>query len=393
MISLRSDSSLIDIEGLYTKLQTSEASEIRLPIHLKHGGTFGITSAIVQLVSTWARNNPNGRLSPYGSNSGVESYIELLQQPHGLIACYMAPHLVDSKGTEFKKHEILVQATRYIEAMQSSKFRQTMKGRGATLTCFAGAKNEFLSPLYERNNLEGMRGVGDFEDLAKKLVEVCDPSALRNMPDTFTQSLGLLIRELFENTNDHATSNEYGRKYTWDFPNVRGILAKYISFAPNSKDATSNEAIASFADAPHRIFFQRAIINSKEDKTINFIELTVLDSGPGIAKRWLAHLNSNENIGNVSIEVEEKLVRETFELGKTSKLINGTGVGLDTVILCLNRLKSLLRLRTGRLCLYQDFSSGNNRSFEPIHWLRDKRELSRTEGTSFSILIPISSKV
>lgn len=397
MISLRSDSTLLEIEDMYSKLHAGIAEDIRMPAHLKHGGTFGITSAIVQFIATWARNIPTGRLSPYGSYSGIESFAELLHQPHGLISTYLAPHLVAQKGTEYKKHEILAQAAPYIDSMQSSKFRETMNGRGAVLTCFAGAKSEFLLPLYEidisklppskRDDSNGMRGIGDFENLTKKLIEVCDPSALRNMPDAFIQSLGLLVRELFENTHDHATTDEFGHTYTWEYPNVRGVLAKYISFSPSSKDA-----IRAFDDVPHRLYFQKALINCAANKSLDFVELTVFDCGPGIAKRWLKHVRPEANIDNISIEEEERLVRETFELGKTSKRINGTGVGLDTVIKSLIRLKALLRLRTGRLCLYQDFSSGAGSSFEPRHWLNDRKELNRTEGTSYSILIPLSSR-
>ena len=388
MISFKSDDTLIDIEDAYRKLQSDEVLDIRLPAHMKHGGTFGITSAICQFVATWARNNQKGKLLPYGSGGGASSFAELLHQPHGLIASYMAPHLADPKRIELVKQEVLAQAAPYIEAMQSSRLRETMNGRGAVLACFAGAKNEFLLPLYERKNLKGMRGSGDFENLTRKLIEVCDPSVLRNMPDTFIQSLGQLIRELFENTNDHASSDEFGRGYTWDYPNARWILAKYISFTPSAKDV-----ISSFDDVPHRLYFQKALLNSTANRTLDFIELSVMDCGPGIAKRWLAHVRPNGSIESVSIDFEEELVRETFELGKTSKPINGTGVGLYTVIKSLVRLKALLRLRTGRLCLYQDFSSGAGETFEPRHWLNDRRELPRAVGTSFSILIPLSSKV
>jgi hypothetical protein len=387
MISLRTDSTLLDIEDLYSELHGTDAVDVRLPSHLKHGGTFGISSAIVQFVATWGRANQKGKLSPYGAGNGVESFAELLHQPHGLIASYMAPNLEAPQGSEFEKHEVLAQAAPYIEAMQSSRFRETMNGRGALLACFAGAKNEFLLPLYERKNLEGMRGAGDFENLTRKLMEVCDPTVLRNMPDTFVQSLGLLIRELFENTNDHASTDEQGRDYSWHYPNVRAVLAKYIAFTPGAKDA-----INAFDDVPHRLYFQKAMLKANADKTLDFIELSVFDCGPGIAKRWLAHVNPHENIENVSIDKEEELVRETFELGKTSKPINGTGVGLYTVIKSLGRLKALLRLRTGRLCLYQDFSSGADTAFEPRHWLNERKELPRTVGTSFSILIPLASR-
>ena len=389
MISFQSNLTLIEIEDTYSKLQSDVATDVRLPAHLKQGGNFGITAALVQFIAYWARNNPKGRLLPYASGSGVESYSELLHQPHGLIASYMAPHRADPKGIELGKNEVLAQAAPYIEAMQSRRFRETMNGRGALLTCFAGAKNEFLLPLYERPNTEdGMRGTDDFEKLTLQLIEACNPAMLRHTPETILQSLSLLLRELFENTNDHASTDELGRDYTWEYPNVRGVLAKYISFGPHEKDA-----ISAFDDVPHRLFFQKALLNYTASKTIDFLELTVIDSGPGIAKRWLAHVRPNERVEDISIDLEEELVREAFELGKTSKKINGTGIGLDTVIKSLVKLRALLRLRTGRLCLYQDFSGSSTLAFEPRHWLNDRKELPRTVGASFSILIPLSGKV
>lgn len=388
MISFQSNLTLIEIEDTYSKLHSDAVLDVRLPAHLKQGGTFGINSALVQFIATWARNNQKGRLLPYGSNTGVASYAELLHQPHGLIASYMAPNLADPKGVKLGKSEVLAQAAPFIEAMQSSRLRETMNGRGAILACFAGAKSEFLLPLYERSNIEGMRGIGDFEKLTQQLIRVCDPSLLGRTPENIIKSISLLIRELFENTNDHATTDELGCEYSWEYPNVRGIFAKYISFGPHDSDA-----INAFGDVPHRLFFQKAMLNYTASKTIDFLEISVIDSGPGIAKRWLAHVRPNANIEEVSIALEEELVRETFELGKTSKKINGTGVGLDTVIKSLVMVKALLRLRTGRLCLYQDFSSGPVSSFEPRHWLNDRKELPRTVGTSFSILIPLSSKV
>ena len=387
MISFDSGITLLEIEDAYKTLQEPKVQDIRLPKHFKHGGSFGITSAIIQFVATWARSPQAGKLLPYGSSDGKASFADLLHQPHGLLASYLAPHLADPQKHRLEKQDVLAQAVPYIEAMQSTQLRDTMNGRGAILACFAGAKNEFLLPLYEHPNLQGMRGLGDFESLAKKLIGVCDPSILQYLPETFIQSLGLLIRELFENTNDHGSADDFGQSYSWDRPNLRAIFAKFISFNPNDKNV-----MGIFDDVPHRLFFQKSMLSKPSEKQTNFIELSVIDCGVGIAKKWLSHIDPDKNINDISIEEEERLVRETFELGKTSKQINGTGVGLYTVIKSLILMKALLRLRTGRLCLYQDFSSGAGAIFEPTHWLKDRKELPRTVGTSFSILIPLSSR-
>ncbi|MDP2223846.1 ATP-binding protein [Nitrosomonas sp.] len=387
MISLKSNLTLIEIEDLYLKLQSEKPIDIRLPEHLKQGGSFGITSAIIQFIATWSRSDNKNRLFPYSQNAGVVSYAKLLHQPHGLITCYMAPNILDSKGNVLRKSEVLAQAASYIEAMQTSKLRETMNGRGAILACFAGARNEFLIPLYERPDMQGLRGIRDFELLTQRLINCCAPSTLRRLPETHIQTISLLIRELFENTNDHATTDEYGQEYCWDYPNIRSIIAKYIAFNPN--DAGSINALSV---APHHMFYQKALLDYTATKIIDFLEVTVIDSGPGIAKRWLSHVNPNASAEDIPIDLEEKLVRDAFELGKTTKNISGTGIGLDTVIKSLVKLKALLRLRTGRLCLYQSFSGNSKQVFAPSHWLNNRKELPRTVGTSFSILIPLSSK-
>lgn len=387
MISFKSDQTLIQIEDLYLELQNNSTVDIRLPEHLMQGGSFGIISAIIQFIATWSRSPNENRLFPYSQKAGVLSYAKLLHQPHGLITCYMAPNIVDSKGNVLRKSEVLAQAASYIEAMQTSKLRETMNGRGAILACFAGARNEFLIPLYERPNVQGLRGIRDFELLTQQLINCCDPSALRRLPETHIQTISLLIRELFENTNDHATTDECGREYCWDYPNVRSIVAKYITFNPNDTDS-----IETLGDVPHRVFYIKALLDYTATKIIDFLEVTVIDSGPGIAKRWLSHVSPKDKIENISIDSEEKLVREAFELGKTTKNISGTGIGLNTVIKSLVKLKALLRLRTGRLCLYQSFSDNSKQEFAPSHWLTNRKELPRTVGTSFSILIPLSSK-
>jgi len=388
VISFKSNLTLVEIEDWYSKLQNNSNINVRLPEHLKQGGSFGITSAIIQFIATWSRTKKNSTLFPYSQYVDVMSYEKLLHQPHGLIACYMAKNISDPRSNILRKSKVLAQAVPVIEAMQKSELRKTMNSRGAILACFAGARNEFLVPLYEYPNLQGLRGIRDFELLTQQLINCCAPSVLQHLSETQVRTISLLIHELFENTNDHATSDENGQDYHWEYPNVRSIITKHIPFSPNDE-----KSIKALSDVPHRLFFQKALLNSSATRVVDFFEVTVIDSGPGIAKRWLSHVNPKKKIDNIPIDTEEKFIKEAFQLGKTTKNISGTGIGLDTVIKSLAKLKALLRLRTGRLCLYQDFSGNNAKDeFHPSHWLKERTELPKTVGTAFSILIPLSIK-
>lgn len=398
MISFSSGSTLLQIEDAYSKLENSDANSVRFPTNLSHGGTFGTIAALIQFIATWSRTVPSGAVIPYAAKTGIEAFSELLRQPHGLVAAYMSPRLADPKHQDLKKSEVLAQARSAIDAMQHmDRLRDTMSGRGVFLACFAGAQNEYLLPLYELADAShGLRGTKDFLELTKRIVGACAPELLRNASQESFQALSLILRELFENTNDHARTDELGREYGWGRPSVRGILAKYISFSSYEGAGDTLDG-----DIAHSLFFNRALLDKpkaknspllkKGSQTRNFLELTVFDTGPGIAGRWNAHKYPEQDLDHVSIDKEEQLIREAFELGKTSKPGNGTGVGLDSVCKSMLELRALLRLRTGRLCLYQDFSRKVNPEFRPSHWLSDRKELARVSGTVFSVLIPLSS--
>ncbi|MGH8557963.1 MAG: hypothetical protein ACRESZ_10980 [Methylococcales bacterium] len=209
-----------------------------------------------------------------------------------------------------------MQAAEAITAMDRGRFRDTMDGRGVFLACLAGAKREFLLPLYERPTIQGMRGTRDFEILIGQIVNACSPELHRHASPQSLRFIGLLVRELFENTNDHAHSDVFGRNYNWDYPNPRAILAKFIAI-----DSYAIESERLFeGDAQQNLFLTRAILDKPDGprnrnsasvgSTTKFLEVSVIDGGPGIARRWLAHKRRGvENTNELSAEEEEQLVR------------------------------------------------------------------------------------
>lgn len=67
-----------------------------------------------------------------------------------------------------------------------------------------------------------------------------------------------------------------------------------------------------------------------------------------------------------------------------------SGMGLHNAVQALNKLKAYVRLRTGRVCLYQAFQGQDQVvEFNPKNWSGD-RELVAAEGTVFTICIPVN---
>jgi hypothetical protein len=85
------------------------------------------------------------------------------------------------------------------------------------------------------------------------------------------------------------------------------------------------------------------------------LETSILDSGPGLARK----ISGKNNLSEISIEREVELVKECLIKHRTtSKSFSSTikGQGLDKVLKLLDK-KGFLRIRTGRLELFRNFIS------------------------------------
>lgn len=389
MISFPSETSLKDIERAYELL--SENAALRLETNLKFGGNVGVPGSLMQFLAAWSRTAEHPTLRPYGRGS-TDTPDALAKEPHGMAAAYFSEIIEPSSGQPLSTREALASAVPRIEAMQDGNFRGTMHGRGAFLGCFARARNEFLVPLYSRSEVGAVRSREDFVHLTSRLIASCAPIAGAKMPDSSRIALGTLLYELFRNTDEHATVDENGQPYA---KGLRAIMAKFITFEAKDTPAHFGEDDSSLA-----IFLLHNLANrrkytisegrKKASRQTSLLELTVVDTGPGLARRWLSrHGQGGEDISTLPIDAEVSLVRQCFELHATTKTTAGSGGGLSHVLRMLQQMNAYLRLRTGRICLTQDFSNPKeNVSFEPKHWLKERPELPMAPGACYSIVVP-----
>ncbi|BBA43230.1 MULTISPECIES: hypothetical protein [Burkholderia] len=389
MITFPSATSLRDIEGAYELL--SESPALRLETSLRFGGNVGVPGSLMQFLAEWSRTIEHPTLRPYGRGS-TDAQEALAKEPHGMAAAYFSEIIETGADEPLSTREALANAVPRIEAMQNGNFRGTMHGRGAFLGCFARAKNEFLIPLYSRPEVGAVRSRDDFVNLTSRLIAACAPTAGQKMTEASRVALGTLLYELFRNTDEHATTDEQGRPYV---KSLRAVMAKFISY--EAKDAADH---LGEEDPPLAFFLMHNIANRRKyanaegkreaSKQTSLLELTVVDTGPGLARRWLSrHGQAGEEIQSVSIDEEVSLVRKCFELHATTKTTAGSGGGLSHVLQTLQQLNAYLRLRTGRVCLTQDFSVPKEQvSFEPKHWLKDRPELPMAAGACYSIVVP-----
>jgi hypothetical protein len=394
MISFTQATILTEVEDAADLLKAGMETAVRVPTTLRHGGGFGISAAFIQFFATWVRSSSGKPLLKLHSSAATANGVEnLAQEPHGMAALYFSPSIENSDHQVVATREGLSHAVKRIHAMQSGHYLQTMHGRGVFLACFAGAHNEYLLPFYSNNRSGALRGREDFSRLTEQIVRACAPSALRKLSTKHMASVSSLLYELFRNTDEHAQTDELGNRY---HRNMRGLIVKYISYSADSLSSVSN-----VDDIPQNIFLMRTLANQALHKDTQggqrasadlvFLEITIFDTGPGLVKRWLAKNNPTKKIDDIDIDDEVKYVQQCFEQHATTKDSSVSGHGLSLVLSSLKDLKAFLRLRTGRVCLIQDFSSSATTSkFNPKHWLKDRPSLSYMAGATYSIIIPLS---
>lgn len=384
MISFRQKVTLHEIEDAYKLIGDEGGATLRVPSTLRFGGNIGVPGALIQFISYWARAIVHSRLRLYGES--------LAEEPHGIAALYFASQASDASDEPITKRAALQPAVARIAAMQDGRYLETMHGRGVFLACFAGARNEYLRPFYASGSEDSLRSRDEFITLTGQIIAACAPLTEKRLTADRLSAIGALLYELFKNTHEHAVTDESGVQYE---KNIRAVLAKFISVQGQKE----GEGMLSSEDSSHAFFFLRNLANKQrhvqEDGKLrsgvqsHFLELTVLDTGPGLVRRWLSRF-PDKALSDLSIGDEVDIVKRCFAMHASTKENRSSGGGLDRVVQTLSELKGFLRLRTGRICLVQDFSSEKSRSFAPRHWDTSQEELPLTTGAVYSIIIPLS---
>ena len=385
MIRIRSKSSLVDLEQVSQSIDDlSERTDLFLPRNLSYGGAFGISIALSQVVAKWARSEHAGSLrvnTKPDSESVYSVYKELANYPHGLISMFMAMEHTDGNNNSSREN-VLKQGAEKVEAMNSYRLQETQKGLGAFLACFSGMRNEFVKPFYSQATIDGgLRSTSDFRSLTRMLLEAADKRFAKNTAEDVIDPLSSLVFELIENTNDHGTKNLGGAEFGYRNPNVRGLLVRKVSVNPDQKIHSLR------SDRRTSSWTTRALFKGLKRSQIR-LELSVFDFGPGIVGAKQLAEKKPQCLEGVLFKEEESMVRAAFRKGITTKLKSGTGIGLDTAIRCLSDLGAAMRLRTGRICYWQDFTKSSN-EFDPVHFLEKQPQLPEVPGTVYTLLIPL----
>jgi len=423
------------LETAYARWNPSEEPILRLPLTLPSPMPFCVEASLLQFIASASRRSSD-RLTVRleGLFRDDEQFLPTLTSAigntHVLCGWIMAGSVIDSLGEAIPKSESHM-FTRYLDAMDSYDFMQThaTQQMRVNLVCVQGAKREFIQPLYhEVNGRSVIRQLPDVRLFVQDILSQLAPDWTGKKIREVSEPLAQLVKELMENADWWARTDAAGNLYK------RGKSFRVLSFRIVDID---EDTASVFGGTNHHLhsYLQTTLleqgepdggISSSRQRSIkrhSFLELTVVDSGPGLARRWLSTLERDQRIvgdlSEISLKEETAAVSECFAKWATSSHNSARGIGLFSVARMLREKNGFMRLRTGRLAYLfgtrsatkdvqqkakkfgklgkatQHTLSDGTQVFmeghEVVFFLRpwNKEELGPVEGTSYSILLPV----
>lgn len=375
-----------DIEELYPQCQTDD--QLRLPISMNHGGLLGVDASLAQLVISWARAQERSVLHLYAnSDSALEQIPQLARTAAGLAALIMCTSIESETHEPIEKRAALTVIRPLIEAMYEGDLKNTSSEKGArpkTINLFSinNAKMEFIKPFYYGDSQPKVHPRSWFSALIEMSSALMHTRHDQNsLLKSGLPALGGVLAELISNADEHSVTDVHGVKYK---KGLRGTSIK-------SSRIKKQDAHHHSKTEPE---FARFIVKNmvKGEEALDFLEISIIDSGPGLARRWISAKEGRpvESLDALPIEEELQATLDCFKKHVTTKDSSTSGMGLHNAIQALNKLKAFVRLRTGRLCLYQTFQGHDQVvEYSPKKWNGDK-ELTAAEGTVFTICIPVN---
>lgn len=363
--------------------------DLVLPLKINWGGTVGQSASIAQFIATWAHNCDSPNLKLNVSQDDSHKLKGLVSRLHGLSGVYFSECVQEVKMSSDIRYNMLVHAVDRFIAMWQRDYLNVAKGRKIELISVVGAKREFLPVFYKRqptiNDLfdrekHGRLIVSPEEmtslfDSCIKSVKVPIASIRQFSKQKIANSIGVLLYEAFRNTAEHAYLNELG-----EIPakGLRCVLIDYVEIGANEiqdinpLSRSSNEQYVYFDNIATR---QR----KANRKKVFFVEISILDSGPGFA-------SSMNNSSDTTSDVAS--VMSCFEKHRSRKSGDFSGLGLPRILAAVQELNGFIRFRTST-CEASYFASDENRTESNIV-PQVESKLAQVVGTLITVCFPVT---
>ena len=367
--------SLVEIEEIISQIESSDSETIfRFPIDTlgaRHSPMHDASR--LQMVVTLARQQlENGYLDFHPNAQEIDAQQAVCDYSPGIAGVRLSRGIrIGSR--EIDRRDVLTFATKRMQAMDAQNLDELVKGRCVDLMCVGGSKIQYLKPLFSSRGKAKEKD--DMAPVMRKLVDRTMQQSRYALSEPLIDALALFSAELIQNTQDHAVKDHTGKPY---LSHVEGLMMGWTRFydSLHSEDFSGHPMLESYWSG-------EAGRTDTGMKSLRAFEVSFFDSGPGLVSRYTGQL-----VQDMSLEEERLALIKCLRHKSTSKSQSASGEGLPSVLRQLRQIGGLMRIRTGRLSMFNAFEPCENRDlFDFQHWT--KNSLSPVQGAVISILVPL----
>lgn len=279
---------------------------------------------------------------------------------------------------ELSRKDLLTPARQKILDTNIGRYNSIIKGRTLDFIFVSGSRTRFLKPLFTHNHK--VKKPSLMFSTVSNLVEEVNKSSSDKISSNLVESLSVLTSELLKNTQEHATSDREGVEYS---SHVEGMIMSWKRLARDDfeQDFSGNEFL--------KKYWQNSLeITGNCKESFRVFEVSYFDTGPGFVSRY-----TGLDVDEMSLDEEFNFLKKAFLHKSSSKNQNAAGEGLPTVLEELKKIGGLIRVRSGRLSVFNAFMlDGNDRDIYEFKNWTDKK-LRKVEGAVVSILIPLRQSI
>ena len=366
---------------------------LQIPNKVKANAVGGVVS-LIQLIITWSRKSDNPTLRLHTNELKHKAMLNFCNTPFGVTALNMARNIQNVHGAPVSRRDALMEAREYVSLMHAGKLDdlRTIKKDMIPILCLDNSMY-LRHPGRLYNNATGnVRERYEFEDLVSTCYSTILMTRGKISKTELIEPIAGLLYEAFQNTHEHAQSDIYGNRYA---RSTRGIVFGYHDITVSSLTSMAGE------DDKLREYFQWWQSQRDQTRHVRFAEVSIFDSGPGLAKNWLSkHGGILKEIESVSFSIEDeyKAVIKCLDKGSTTKQSKSYGNGLFRIMQVVKASGGYIRIRSGRLSLVKAFTENLSEPVieQDLMMYDANREFASTpprawaEGTLITVMIPLN---
>lgn len=388
VIKIKQAVTLEYIETLYIELSDANKNEeidIRLPSKILQSD-FSLLVSFLQFVSTWLRKENSGNLHlPLKSNIEFEDYLNQEFVYPVVVLCW-EKSIFDDNGKNIK-NDLKKLSQDYYNKME---YLQLKSNESIPIYCFDHdlSKRGYSRFLYELNKVVVSEEALDFNlyPVFEKIGNYFNREVFKKSIRPVIEDFAKITHELFLNTDEHARTDVNGHNL---YPNIRSVYFKFHkrTLKNYKRDYKKNKGLLEY-------FNSKLALNDQSE--LYLFEISVIDSGPGLSKRF-------EGINSLSslslLEEVETIKKCLFKHNTSSTGIHkkNKGLGLNRVLKTIDD-KGFLRIKTGRVDIFRDMRNERYLNAEQpkdislYDWNNNSIEFTEheeVEGTLISIIYPL----